>query len=80
MYRHVPSTLEARGDVEDAGMTRRMTEGAADMFDMLAKTQLAKETPEEPKAKWRTEKQIVQALTEDKAQEIKRRLSIMLSN
>ena len=49
------------------GMTRRMLEGAADMFEMLAKTPLAKETPEESKEKGRTGKQIVQALAEGKA-------------
>ena len=48
--------------LEDAGMTRRMLEGAADMFEMLAKTPLAKETPEESKEKGRTGKEIVKAL------------------
>ena len=46
--------LEVATTFEDAGMTRRMLEGAADMFEMLAKTPLAKETPEESKEKGRT--------------------------
>ncbi|MDB5810808.1 MAG: 6-phosphogluconate dehydrogenase, NAD-binding [Betaproteobacteria bacterium] len=66
-YRYVPEMLEVATTFEDAGMTRRMMEGAADMFEMLAKTPLAKETPEESKERARTGKQIVQALAEGKA-------------
>ena len=66
-YRYVPEMLEVATTFEDAGMTRRMLEGAADMFEMLAKTQLAKETPEESKERGRTGKQIVKALAEGKA-------------
>ena len=66
-YRYVPEMLEVATTFEDAGMTRRMLEGAADVFEMLAKTQLAKETPEESKERGRTGKQIVKALAEGKA-------------
>jgi 3-hydroxyisobutyrate dehydrogenase-like beta-hydroxyacid dehydrogenase len=66
-YRYVPEMLEVATTFEDAGMTRRMLEGAADMFEMLAKTPLAKESPEESKEKGRTGKQIVKALAEGKA-------------
>ena len=66
-YRYVPEMLEVATTFEDAGMTRRMMEGAADMFEILAKTPLAKETPEESKDRGRTGKQIVQALAEGKA-------------
>jgi 3-hydroxyisobutyrate dehydrogenase-like beta-hydroxyacid dehydrogenase len=66
-YRYVPEMLEVATTFEDAGMTRRMMEGAADMFEMLAKTPLAAETPEESKERGRTGKQIVQALAEGKA-------------
>jgi 3-hydroxyisobutyrate dehydrogenase-like beta-hydroxyacid dehydrogenase len=66
-YRYVPEMLEVATTFEDAGMTRRMLEGAADMFEMLAKTPLAKETPEESKERGRTGKQIVQALAEGKS-------------
>ena len=66
-YRYVPEMLEVATTFEDAGMTRRMLEGAADMFEMLAKTPLASETPEESKEKGRTGKQIVQALAAGKA-------------
>ena len=61
-YRYVPEMLEVATTFEDAGMTRRMLEGAADMFEMLAKTPLAAETPEESKEKGRTGKEIVKAL------------------
>jgi hypothetical protein len=37
------------------------------MFEMLAKTPLAAETPEESKERGRTGKQIVQALAEGKS-------------
>ena len=66
-YRYVPEMLEVATTFEDAGMTKRMMEGAADMFEMLAKTPLAKETPEESKEKGRSGKQIVRALAEGKA-------------
>jgi 3-hydroxyisobutyrate dehydrogenase-like beta-hydroxyacid dehydrogenase len=66
-YRYVPEMLEVATTFEDAGMTRHMMEGAADMFEMLAKTPLAKETPEESKERGRTGKQIVQALADGKA-------------
>ncbi len=66
-YRYVPEMLEVATTFEDAGMTRRMMEGAADMFEMLAKTPLAAESPEESKERGRTGKQIVQALAQGKA-------------
>ena len=66
-YRYVPEMLEVATTFEDAGMTRRMLEGAADMFELLAKTPLAAETPEESKEKGRTGKEIVQALAAGKA-------------
>jgi len=66
-YRYVPEMLEVATTFEDAGMTRRMLEGAADMFEMLAKTPLAAETPEESKERGRTGKQIVQTLAAGKA-------------
>src|SRR4051812_1482893 len=66
-YRYVPEMLEVATTFEDAGMTRRTMEGAADMFEMLAKTPLAKETPEESKEKGRTGKEIVKALAVGKA-------------
>ncbi|MEO7725725.1 MAG: DUF1932 domain-containing protein [Burkholderiales bacterium] len=66
-YRYVPEMLEVATTFEDAGMTRRMLEGAADMFAMLAKTPLAKESPEESKEKGRTGQAIVKALAGGKA-------------
>ena len=62
-----PEMLEVATTFEDAGMTRRMMEGAADMFEMLAKSPLAKETPEESKERGRSGKEIVQALAAGKA-------------
>ena len=66
-YRYVPEMREVATTFEDAGMTRRMLEGAADMFEMLAKTPLAAETPEESKERGRTGKEILQALAAGKA-------------
>lgn len=66
-YRYVPEMLEVATTFEDVGMTPRMMQGAAEMFEMLAKTPLAAETPEESKERGRTGKQIVQAIAEGKA-------------
>ena len=45
-YRWVPEMLEIAKTFEDAGMTPRMLEGAADMYRFVADTPIGKETPE----------------------------------
>ena len=45
-YRWVPEMLEIARTFEAAGMTPRMFQGAADMYEFVAATALGKETPE----------------------------------
>ena len=45
-YRWVPEMLQIAQTFEAAGMTPRMFEGAADMYEFVAATALGKETPE----------------------------------
>jgi 3-hydroxyisobutyrate dehydrogenase-like beta-hydroxyacid dehydrogenase len=66
-YRYVPEMLEVAKTFEDAGMTPRMMQGAADVFEWMAKTPLAAETPEVSQASGRTGKQVITALAEGKA-------------
>lgn len=46
-YRWVPEMLEIAKTFKDAGMTPRILQGAADMYEMIAATPLGKESPEE---------------------------------
>ena len=59
--------FEVATTFEDVGMTPRMLQGAADMFELLAKTPLAAETPEQSKERGRSGREILQALAEGKA-------------
>lgn len=45
-YRWVPEMLQIAQTFEAAGLTPRMFQGAADMYEFVAATQLGKETPE----------------------------------
>ena len=45
-HRWVPEMLEIAKTFEDAGMTPRMLEGAADMYRFVADTPIGRETPE----------------------------------
>lgn len=45
-YRWVPEMLQIAQTFEAAGLTPRMFQGAADMYEFIAATQLGKETPE----------------------------------
>jgi 3-hydroxyisobutyrate dehydrogenase-like beta-hydroxyacid dehydrogenase len=45
-YRWVPEMLQIAQTLEGAGMTPRMFQGAADMFEMVAATELGRQTPE----------------------------------
>jgi hypothetical protein len=44
-----------------------MMQGAADMFELLARTPLAAETPEQSKERGRSGREIVRALADGKA-------------
>ncbi len=45
-YRWVPEMLQIAQTFEDVGMTPRLFQGAADMYEMVAATALGKQTPE----------------------------------
>jgi len=66
-YRYVPEMREVATTFEDVGMTPRMMLGAADMFELLAKSPLAAETPEQSKERGRSGREIVRALADGKA-------------
>jgi len=65
-YRWVPEMLQIAQTFESAGMTPRMFQGAADMYEFIAATALGKETPES-RDKSRTGKDVVKMLADTPA-------------
>ena len=63
-YRWVPEMLEIAKTFEGAGLTPRMLQGAADMFELIAETPLGKESPEDARAKGRSGAEVVQGLAD----------------
>ncbi len=61
-YRWVPEMLEIARTFEDTGMTPRMLLGAADMFEMIARTALGSESPETARARGRSGATIIEEL------------------
>jgi 3-hydroxyisobutyrate dehydrogenase-like beta-hydroxyacid dehydrogenase len=61
-YRWVPEMLEIARTFEGVGMTPRIMQGAADMYEMVAATPLANESPEEARARARNGIEVVRAL------------------
>ena len=61
-YRWVPEMNEIARTFSDAGLTPRMLEGAADVFEFVAQNPIGKESPEEARAKNRRFEEIVKAL------------------
>lgn len=61
-HRWVPEMLEIAKTFEGAGMTPRILQGAADMFELIAETPLGRESPEQAREKARTGAQVVRAL------------------
>lgn len=66
-YRWVPEMLEIAKTFEDAGMTPRMLQGAADMYEMIAATPLGRESPEDARTRGRTGEDIVQLIAAGKS-------------
>jgi len=64
-YRWVPEMLQIAKTFEGVGMTPRLFQGQSDMFEMIAKTALGKETPEN-RDKNRTGKDVIKQLADDK--------------
>lgn len=64
-YRWVPEMHEIARTFEGVGMTPRIFQGQADMFEMVAATKLGKETPE-TRDKNRTGKDVIKQLADDR--------------
>lgn len=65
-YRWVPEMQEIAKTFEGVGMTPRMLQGAADMYEFIAQTPLGKESPEQGREKARSGSEIVRLLAEIK--------------
>lgn len=63
-YRWVPEMIEIAKTFEGAGLTPRMFQGAADMFELIAATPLGRESPEDARTKSRTGIEIVRGLAD----------------
>ncbi len=66
-YRWVPEMLEIAKTFEGVGMTPRMLQGAADMYELIAAAPLGAESPEAARAKGRSGSDIVMLLAEGKS-------------
>jgi len=64
-YRWVPEMLEISKTLGSAGITPKIFQGAAEVFDFVAGTPLGKETPE-TREKGRTGKDVVRTLAQTK--------------
>lgn len=64
-YRWVPEMLQIAQTFESAGMTPRIFQGAADMYEFIAATALGKETPES-RDKSRGGKDVVRLLADER--------------
>jgi 3-hydroxyisobutyrate dehydrogenase-like beta-hydroxyacid dehydrogenase len=65
-YRWVPEMLEISRTLENAGITPKVFQGAADIYQFVAGTALGRETPESRDAS-RTGKDVVAALAQERA-------------
>ncbi|MCW5603393.1 MAG: NAD(P)-dependent oxidoreductase [Burkholderiales bacterium] len=65
-YRWVPEMLEIAKTFEGAGMTPRILQGAADMFEFIAATPLGRESPEQAREQGRDGAEVVRQLADAK--------------
>ena len=63
-HRWVPEMLEIAKTFEGVGLTPRMLQGAADMYEFIADTPLGRETPEEARERGRSGAELVRALAD----------------
>jgi 3-hydroxyisobutyrate dehydrogenase-like beta-hydroxyacid dehydrogenase len=63
-YRWVPEMLEIAKTFEGAGLTPRMFQGAADMFELIATTPLGRESPEEARERAREGAEVIRGLAD----------------
>lgn len=65
-YRWVPEMQEIARTFEELGMTRRIFDGATDMYEFVAATALGKESPEQARKAARTGNDVTRELAEGK--------------
>jgi 3-hydroxyisobutyrate dehydrogenase-like beta-hydroxyacid dehydrogenase len=63
-YRWVPEMNEIAKTFQDVGMTPRIMQGTSDMYELIAKTSLGRESPEEARKKGRSGPDIVAGLAD----------------
>jgi 3-hydroxyisobutyrate dehydrogenase-like beta-hydroxyacid dehydrogenase len=63
-YRWVPEMREIAKTFEDVGLTPRMLQGAADMYEFIAATPLGRESPEQARERARSGADVVKALAD----------------
>ena len=63
-YRWVPEMLEIAKTFEGVGLTPRILQGAADMYEFIAETPLGRETPEQARERARGGSEVVKALAD----------------
>jgi len=65
-YRWVPETTEIAATFEEAGLTPRILQGAADMYEFIAATELGQESPEAARERARTGPAVIAALASER--------------
>jgi len=65
-YRWVPEMQEIAKTFGELGMTRRIFEGATDIYEMVARTSLGKESPEQARKAGRTALDVTRELADSK--------------
>jgi 3-hydroxyisobutyrate dehydrogenase-like beta-hydroxyacid dehydrogenase len=63
-YRWVPEMLEIAKTFRDVGMTPNIMQGAADMYELIAKTPLGRESPEEARQRGRKGGDVIKGLAD----------------
>jgi 3-hydroxyisobutyrate dehydrogenase-like beta-hydroxyacid dehydrogenase len=63
-YRWVPEMLEIAKTFEGVGLTPKILQGAADIYEYVAETPLGRESPEDARKKGRDGPQVVRALAD----------------
>lgn len=63
-HRWVPEMLEIAKTFEGVGMTPRMLQGAADMYELIAETRLGGESPEQARDRARTGAEVIRGLAD----------------
>ena len=65
-YRWVPEMLEISKTLGSAGITPKVFQGAAEIYEFVATTELGKETPEQGRNKERSGKDVVKTLAQER--------------